>query len=750
MKSPILLRIYRNEKLEGVKQFDLKQIIIGRNKNEGQLELNDPAVAQLHAVIEERDEGYYIADLGSEIGTFKNGQKILDEPLQSGDELKIGPFKMQFFIGVPKPSAPPQKEKVILAPVIPPQELQQPPLLPLQTPMSSDFNKPDAVPNEIEKRVEVEKKEIKQELKNSIPESSPFSQNSVLNQGLHKPIKESVEVQNQPKMTPLKKEPVGLTPTHVKVPKVSSAKGSSETHTSEMGEIVGENKIQKINYKKLKAKGSKTFAPPSAFVDVRDVIKPSKGTVVEVLVTWKERVIAAHHFNQQGVVTIGADPTCDLMVPTLGVGTKYSLIKIRGLATLCLAQDMNGELIKDNVSTKFAELYKQNRMRSVGSSLELDVSQGEMARVLFQGGLISIIVRYVPESPRPFMAPLLDLTVTELTGIILSIVVVAIFQLYMTIYSPVPLTDEARLEEPLRKAIITFDRPKPKTIIMAEEKPPEEKKQPQVVKVEDKPKPQTQLSQKKPGEQGKAAELAPNQIKDKKPKIVSVRPGGAIKTSPKEGSNAPSEKPDPTKTGLLSAFGSKGTQSKLNQTFSGSGTLAGLAEQATGFAGNADNRPGDNLGTQLRDTGAGGKGSATVGISGVTTKSGKGGGTYGYGSGGIGSKGSVNIDVGGQEASFTGSMDKEAIRRLIQQNKNSIRSCYERSLQRKPDLYGKVVIEWDIEEKGRVGRAVVKSNTMGDEEVAQCILGRIKSIQFPDPPPDTTGRVTFPFVFSSQ
>ena len=209
------------------------------------------------------------------------------------------------------------------------------------------------------------------------------------------------------------------------------------------------------------------------------------------------------------------------------------------------------------------------------------------------------------------------------------------------------------------------------------------------------------------------------------------------------------EKPDPNKMGLLATFGKGGVQKDLSKAYSGSGELAGMADAATGAAGSSENRAGDNLGGKLKDTGAGGKGTATYGIAGVGTQ-GRGTGTTGYGTGGIGQKGQVQINVTGQEGEFGGGMDKEAIRRVIREHIREIRSCYEKELQRSPDLYGKIVLEWDIEEEGRVSRVATKSNALGNDSVANCIMSRLKMWKFPDPPKDQVGRVIFPFVFSSQ
>ena len=69
MKTPIIVRIYRNGKLETTRQFDIEQVVIGANPD-AQISLPAEGVSPLHAVIEERDTGYYIVDLGSTGGTF--------------------------------------------------------------------------------------------------------------------------------------------------------------------------------------------------------------------------------------------------------------------------------------------------------------------------------------------------------------------------------------------------------------------------------------------------------------------------------------------------------------------------------------------------------------------------------------------------------------------------------------------------------------------------------------------------------
>jgi hypothetical protein len=149
--------------------------------------------------------------------------------------------------------------------------------------------------------------------------------------------------------------------------------------------------------------------------------------------------------------------------------------------------------------------------------------------------------------------------------------------------------------------------------------------------------------------------------------------------------------------------------------------------------------------------GLGGGGGGGLGIKGAELLRGKGGGGIGaLGTGSVG-KGSVagtvthavSRNIGAQ-----GSIDKEAVAKVINSHLHEVSSCYERALLKTPGLTGKVVLEWQITLSGAVGYAKTKSSTMQSAAVESCILGVLKAWRFP-PAKGAGVVITYPFMFNS-
>ena len=66
--------------------------------------ISDTAISRRHALIEHRDHGYWVTDLGSVNGTYINDQRIFGEhPLHDGDILRFARYAFEFVLTEPKP-----------------------------------------------------------------------------------------------------------------------------------------------------------------------------------------------------------------------------------------------------------------------------------------------------------------------------------------------------------------------------------------------------------------------------------------------------------------------------------------------------------------------------------------------------------------------------------------------------------------------------------------------------------------------
>ncbi|MGZ3696157.1 MAG: AgmX/PglI C-terminal domain-containing protein [Bdellovibrionota bacterium] len=118
------------------------------------------------------------------------------------------------------------------------------------------------------------------------------------------------------------------------------------------------------------------------------------------------------------------------------------------------------------------------------------------------------------------------------------------------------------------------------------------------------------------------------------------------------------------------------------------------------------------------------------------------------GAGSFGGKG-FSMNLGGDEAEAIGGLDKSLIAAVVQANIGQIKHCYERQLIVDPNIFGKVVAQWTINKDGLVSTTAVKKTTMNNSSVENCILGKIKTWEFPKPKGGGQVVVSYPFLFKS-
>ena len=91
---PVKFDIYEGDQLLHTEVLADQTIKIGKLSS-SHIRLDDDAISRMHAVVEIHDAGdVSVFDLGSETGTWVNGERITRHRLNTGDRITIGRFSI--------------------------------------------------------------------------------------------------------------------------------------------------------------------------------------------------------------------------------------------------------------------------------------------------------------------------------------------------------------------------------------------------------------------------------------------------------------------------------------------------------------------------------------------------------------------------------------------------------------------------------------------------------------------------------
>lgn len=195
------------------------------------------------------------------------------------------------------------------------------------------------------------------------------------------------------------------------------------------------------------------------------------------------------------------------------------------------------------------------------------------------------------------------------------------------------------------------------------------------------------------------------------------------------------------------------------------GVLGGMktgSKNSSGFNVNAMN---DSRGTSWNGAGAGGvggmeraipgkglvasamgQGGQVEGGGGYGTRGKAGGGRPGYGSMNMGGTAAAYFEPVQEEALVEGGLDKDQIAAVINRHIGEVIYCYEKGLQQKAGLSGRVGVKFLINGQGDVASANVNNSSLGNAEVEGCITNRLRGWKFPKPVGGVNVKVQYPFV----
>ncbi len=330
---------------------------------------------------------------------------------------------------------------------------------------------------------------------------------------------------------------------------------------------------------------------------------------------------------------------------------------------------------------------------------------GPGEEVFIREGLMSLSARVGPVAPMPKARPFQDV----------PWIVVTLFILFGTGLSVLVANAPEVVDAP----------PEPARQIGAVKLVmPEKKPEPPKPEVEESP-----AAEEAPVQQAKAPkrQRAPKPPSKKAPPPVASK---AMKMLSKIASAGPAMKE------VLGAVDKKGLPAAPRGS---SPTLAGMIGQGV-----------PNAGIGSLGMGGGARGRGVPGGAGLLRGEG-GAGIGSFGAGGLGRSGSVRGQVtraSGRSLAVQGSIDRDAVAKVVNAHLQEVRACYERALLKDPGLAGKVVLEWSISTSGAVTMARTRSSSLSNGGVERCILSSLKTWKFPSARGGQV-LVSYPFLFNS-
>ena len=141
-----------------------------------------------------------------------------------------------------------------------------------------------------------------------------------------------------------------------------------------------------------------------------------------------------------------------------------------------------------------------------------------------------------------------------------------------------------------------------------------------------------------------------------------------------------------------------------------------------------------------------GRGGQIEGGGGYGTRGKAGGGRPGYGSMNMGGTAAAYFEPLDEEALVEGGLDKDQIAAVINRHIGEVIYCYEKGLQVKAGLSGRVGVKFTINGGGVVSSTGIGSTSLNSAQVEGCILNKLRTWKFPKPVGGVNVKVQYPFV----
>lgn len=433
------------------------------------------------------------------------------------------------------------------------------------------------------------------------------------------------------------------------------------------------------------------------------------------------KIIEERRCKKLETVSVGQSPKAMFVVTSPAMPKSFDLFEWTGEHYyLRLGDGMDGriQLTGDAVSD-LAALKASNQAVKRGGAIGVPITEDSRGKVMI--GDVTVLFQFVeppaaagrvelPDEARGSLVSMIDLQFSSIFSVT-ALLLISVVAYARSVPYVEPTTIE-ELGERYQKLIMPDRIPEPTDTAVADAGDKGKEKQPEV--------------------KAKAADAGKNKGKGKGKAEGPVDAEAAARARKEALTKAVAGK------GLLGVIGTKGSGGALADVFADGGF--GDQELGNAFSGIQGVDFADGSGA--KGTRGGGSGeAATLGSLGTD-----GGGGRNVSVGGK-AEAEVRGSVGAEAPTVEGDLSADVIKQEMNKKLRALKDCYERQLKRVPTLKGKIVLQFEIMESGRVQSVSIEDDSVGSPEVKSCILERARTWRFPTPAGGSVF-VSFPLVFT--
>ncbi|MCC6751730.1 MAG: energy transducer TonB [Deltaproteobacteria bacterium] len=441
------------------------------------------------------------------------------------------------------------------------------------------------------------------------------------------------------------------------------------------------------------------------------------------------KIVEERLIRRRESVTIGASPSNSIVVPASSLPKKFTLFELRGNQYHMVFSDaMDGRVSVNNQVLSLEQIRQGGLAQQAGGKglLSVALNEGSRGKVLL--GEVTLLFQFVappPVQPRPQLPPSVrgsfftNMDWTLATSFVTVGVLNFAFIIYLKTVDFPRKPDLEAIPDDFAEYVPTVQEPK-KALDLSKISKEGEKQAEKAEKVPAK-------KEGGGGQKKKAAKAPPCDDACQQAKAEARRARLAEQVA---------------RLGALRLLGVKGRGGAAEDLIKGGDPGTKLDNALKGVGGL---RVGGK-GTQgLRPRGGSGTGKSV----GIGDLGGRVGGPGEVGTGGMVSEKVPKAVVKAAHKVDTGTMNEDAVGRIIRQGMAAIRACYQRALKRNPKLTGKVDVRIKVNAMGRTTGVDVEGDSVGDPTVATCIKSFASRWRFP-PPEGGPAEIAVPFVFQAS